>query len=172
MCSNAQWLTSKGLTMESPDVWLNDREQAAWRAFLGMYAKVDRALREQLQDESELSLADYGVLVALSEAPAGELRSYEIAEFVQWEASRLSHQLRRMEGRGLLVRRECPTDKRGLVVAITPSGVAAIARAAPCHVATVRRVFIDRLSDAQIDALIACGEAVLVDDHNLNQTRT
>lgn len=141
--------------------WLDAREQRAWRGFLQMHAVVTRALRTQLQFDSELSLADYEVLVCLSEAESGRLRSYQIAEHVQWEPSRLSHQLRRMEARGLVARAECPEDGRGMTTSITPMGEAAITRAAPLHVREVRRVFIDRLGREQLDMLAACATAVV-----------
>lgn len=144
--------------------WLDDREQAAWRVFIGMQAVVDKALRTQLQNDSELSLADYAILVCLSEAAGGELRSFQIADQVQWEASRLSHQLRRMQGRGLVERRSCPEDRRGVTVVITDAGRATIDAVAPLHVAEVRRVFIDLLSPDQLDAIIGIGATVLGHD--------
>lgn len=144
--------------------WLDAREQAAWRAFLAMHGHVGSALRRQLQRSGELSLADYEVLVCLSESETGELRSFQIAEAVQWEASRLSHQLRRMDERGLIERRDCAEDGRGVTVTLTEHGLAAISAAAPLHVGEVRRVFIDRLDTAQLDTLIAMGRAVLDDE--------
>ncbi|MBS1848368.1 MAG: winged helix-turn-helix transcriptional regulator [Actinobacteria bacterium] len=141
--------------------WLDEREQRAWRGFLRMSAAVDQALARQMLANSRLSLADYAVLVCLSESADGARRSFEIAELLQWEASRLSHQLRRMAGRGLVEARGCPTDGRGRVTAITDAGRAALVSAAPCHVAEVRRVFIDRLDTAQLDALAAIADSVL-----------
>lgn len=148
-------------TERPPTGWLNPREQAAWRAFVALQGHVDSALRRQLQHDGELSLADYEVLVCLSESDTGELRSFQIADALQWEASRLSHQLRRMDQRGLLERRDCPEDRRGVTVVVTPAGRAAIEAAAPLHVAEVRRVFIDRLRPEQLDALAEIGETVL-----------
>ncbi len=139
---------------QSDTAWLDDREQRAWRSFLDTYAVVNRALAAQLQRDTDLSLADYGVLVALTESESGELRSFAIAETLQWEASRLSHQLHRMEKRGLVERRSCPEDRRGVNIAITAAGRRAIGEAAPLHVAEVRRVFIDHLDTAHLDALI------------------
>ncbi len=140
--------------------WLDEREQRAWRGFLDLHATVNRALAAQLQRDSDLSLADYAVLVTLTEADEGELRSFAIAEKLQWEASRLSHQLRRMEARGLVERRSCPEDRRGVIIAITEAGRRAIDAAAPLHVAEVRRVFIDRLDDGELDALASVAERV------------
>lgn len=159
-------MAGDGSPVEQDIAWLDEHEQRAWRGFLRMHAVVGAALRRQLQQGSDLSLGDYEILVCLSEAENGELRSFRIAEQLQWEASRLSHQLRRMERRGLVERRDCPTDGRGMTTAITADGVAAIRRAAPLHVAEVRRVFVDRLSPEQLDALIACADAVLGDEHS------
>lgn len=141
--------------------WLDEREQRAWRGFVDLHATVNRALAAQLQRDSDLSLADYGVLVTLTEADEGELRSFAIAEKLQWEASRLSHQLRRMEARGLVERRSCPEDRRGVNIAITPTGRRAIDGAAPLHVAEVRRVFIDLLDDTHLDVFADAADRVL-----------
>lgn len=144
--------------------WLNDSEQAAWRSFLAMHTQVQHALRLQLQRDTELSASDYEILVCLSEALDGTLRSYQISAIVQWEPSRLSHQLRRMNDRGLVDRQDCPTDGRGVTVAITARGRDAITRAAPLHVAEVRRVFIDRLSPTQLDQLVSIAQSIVVSD--------
>lgn len=141
--------------------WLNVREQRAWRGFVRMNAMVQDNLRRQLQRETDLSLADYEVLVSLSESELGALRSYQLGEALQWEASRLSHQLRRMEARGLVVRRSCGEDGRGITTAITVSGRNAIEAAAPLHVAEVRRVFIGALDKKQLDAFAEHAEAVV-----------
>lgn len=144
-----------------PTRWLDAREQRAWRGFVRMNVLVQENLRRQLQRETDLSLAEYEVLVALSESPQGELRSYQLGESLHWEASRLSHQLRRMEARGLVVKRSCGEDGRGITTAITAEGRKAIEAAAPLHVAEVRRVFIEALDDGQLDAFAAHAEAVV-----------
>lgn len=141
------------MTQHTDPRWLDAREFRAWRGFVDMHAAVSRALARQLQRDTDLSLSDYSVLVTLSETESGSLRSFAIAEELQWEPSRLSHQLRRMEARGLLERRPCPDDRRGVIISITPEGRRAIDEAAPLHVAEVRRVFIDHLDDEHLDAL-------------------
>jgi len=141
--------------------WLDEREQAAWRGFLRMSFDVDARIRRQLQRDAGLSDADYAVLVALSESDDGRLRITELARFLAWEKSRMSHQLRRMEGRGLVARQECETDARGAFAVITPEGRKAIEAVAPLHVAEVRRSFIDLLSRKQLDALVDIAETVL-----------
>ncbi|MPY95070.1 MAG: MarR family transcriptional regulator [Acidimicrobiia bacterium] len=141
--------------------WLDDREQQAWRGLLAMQAKLDGRLRRSLQRDSGLSDADYAVLVNLSEAPGGRLRVFELVAALDWEKSRLSHQLRRMEQRGLLEREGCETDRRGSFVVLTEPGRRAIEAAAPHHVNEVRRWFVDALTGAQLEALTEITAAVL-----------
>jgi DNA-binding MarR family transcriptional regulator len=133
--------------------WLTDDEQRAWRGLVQMTSRLDARLNRQLQQASGLSLADYDVLVLLTEAPDGRLRVFEIAEELQWEQSRLSHHLVRMQRRGLVAREECTTDRRGAFVVLTPAGREAIEKAAPEHVATVRRLVFDGLSTEQVATL-------------------
>lgn len=114
-----------------------------------------------MQRETGLSEADYEVLVNLSEGPDGRLRPTELGGATQWEKSRISHHVRRMEERGLVKRMACQTDRRGSFVAITAAGRRAIERAAPVHVEHVREMFIDVLTPAQLDALADISETVL-----------
>jgi DNA-binding MarR family transcriptional regulator len=129
--------------------WLSDDEQRAWRTYLRMSSLLPAALNRELQQDSGLTLPEYEVLVQLSEAPRHRLRPFQICEALNWEQSRLSHQLTRMERRGLVSRRECEADGRGAFIELTAAGADAISEAAPRHVAAVRRLLFDRLSDAQ-----------------------
>ena len=85
----------------------------------------------------------------LSEAPQQRRRPFQICETLNWEQSRLSHQLTRMQHRGLVAREECEADGRGAFVVLTAAGADAIRSAAPGHVAAVRRLVFDRLGDDQ-----------------------
>ena len=133
--------------------WLDDDEQRAWRAYLGMQSRLTAALNRQLQTESGLSLADYDVLVQLTEAPDGRLRPYELQRALNWEQSRLSHHLSRMQRRKLVAREECTDDGRGAYIQITDTGRQAITNAAPGHAATVRNLFFNALSHEQVATL-------------------
>ncbi|WP_431913182.1 MarR family winged helix-turn-helix transcriptional regulator [Micromonospora carbonacea] len=133
--------------------WLDDDQQRAWRAYLRMQAELAARLGRQLQADSGLSFADYGVLVRLAEAPDGRLRPFALQRDLQWEQSRLSHHLGRMQRRGLVDREECPQDARGAFVVLTAAGRAAIEAAAPAHVDTVRRLVFDRLDPDEVRAL-------------------
>ena len=129
--------------------WLSDDEQRVWRTYLRMSSLLPAALNRELQQDSGLTLPEYEVLVQLSEAPQHRLRPFQICDALTWEQSRLSHQLTRMERRGLVCRRECAADGRGAFVELTAAGGEAIGAAAARHVAAVRRLVFDRLTDAQ-----------------------
>jgi DNA-binding MarR family transcriptional regulator len=129
--------------------WLSDDEQRTWRTYLRMSSLLPAALNRQLQQDCGLTLPEYEVLVQLSETPERRLRPFQICDALNWEQSRLSHQLTRMERRGLVARQECAADGRGAFIVLTPAGTDAIGAAAPRHVATVRRLFFDRLTGAQ-----------------------
>ena len=132
--------------------WLDEDEQRAWRTYLRMSSLLPAALNRQLQQDCGLTLPEYEVLVSLSEAPGQRLRPFQICETLNWEQSRLSHQLTRMERRGLVTRQECAADGRGAVIELTASGAGAITAAAPRHVATVRTLIFDQLTEAQRSA--------------------
>ena len=130
-------------------VWLTDDEQRVWRTYLRMSSLLPAALNRELQQDSGLTLPEYEVLVQLSETPQHRLRPFQICEALNWEQSRLSHQLTRMERRGLVTRQECEADGRGAFIELSSAGAEAIRAAAPRHVTAVRRLIFDRLSDEQ-----------------------
>jgi DNA-binding MarR family transcriptional regulator len=115
-------------------------------------------MHRQLQQDCELSLSDYDVLVALSEG--GPRRVNELGDALGWEQSRVSHQLRRMRGRGLVVRHGSDDDRRGAVVELTPDGRAALEAAAPGHAELVRAAMFDGVPPTQLRALASWIELV------------
>ncbi len=97
----------------------------------------------------------------LSEAPQQRCRPFQICEALNWEQSRLSHQLSRMQRRMLITRQECEADGRGAFVTLTEAGASAIESAAPGHVAAVRALIFDRLTQDQQAAFeLACSAIV------------
>jgi DNA-binding MarR family transcriptional regulator len=133
--------------------WLNEQEQRMWRRFQEMWRNLDRAVERDLMDRTALSSADFSVLVPLSEAPGHRLRARDLGRLLDWDRSRLSHQIRRMEQRELLTRSSCPTDARGTFIELTQKGWATLQQAAPGHVQAVRANFFDVLTDADVVAL-------------------
>jgi DNA-binding MarR family transcriptional regulator len=137
------------MTTQEPR-WLDDDEQRAWRAYLRMQGRLEARLNRQLQADSGLSLADYSVLVELTDTDQGGLRPFELQRRLDWEQSRLSHHLTRMQKRGLIDRDQCGADGRGALVVVTPAGRRALEVAAPAHVEAVRQWFFDGLTPAQV----------------------
>ncbi|WP_156757301.1 MarR family winged helix-turn-helix transcriptional regulator [Actinokineospora pegani] len=141
--------------------WLDEREARAWRGMIGLQQRLTAVLERQLMQEAGLSGAEYTLLVPLSEAPGGVLRARDLGRVVGWERSRVSHQVTRMEKRGMVAREECGEDARGSMVRLTDAGRMAIAAAAPAHVVAVRRHFLGALTGTELDVIGAALDRVL-----------
>ncbi|MFV0126462.1 MarR family winged helix-turn-helix transcriptional regulator [Streptomyces sp. HMX112] len=141
--------------------WLDEQEALVWEKYRELRRELQQAQDRQLVRDSGLSAAEYALLAPLSESRDGLLRARELGQRVGWERSRLSHQVGRMEKRGLVTRETCAEDGRGSMVRLTPEGRAAIEAAAPRHVETVRRYFFDPLSRAEVETLGAIFDRML-----------
>lgn len=141
--------------------WLDDEEQRAWRSFLDATRLLFEELDRELQRDAGIPHAYYEILVRLSEAPERTLRMSELADRSQYSRSRLSHAVARLEAAGWVERRECPTDRRGLLAVLTDDGFAALAAAAPGHVEAVRTLLLDPLTPEQVRHLGAISDAIL-----------
>jgi DNA-binding MarR family transcriptional regulator len=138
-------------------------ELRTWRDYVETADLLRGMLAARLQSDSGLSPGDYAVLLALSEATGGRIRSSELATRIGWERSRLSHHLGRMQRRQLIRREECATDSRGAEVVLEPAGAEAFHRATVPHLRAVRELFVDALT---ADQLAAAGElAAALRDH-------
>lgn len=126
-----------------------------------MHARLTACLHQQLQAASGLSLADFDVLSKLTDQFDGRARVFELVEALQWERSRLSHHLKRMERRGHIARELCPDDGRGALVVLTTEGRSAIEQAAPGHVEFVRQLVFDAVTSDQVEALGSFAQTVL-----------
>ena len=145
---------------ESPR-WLDDEQQAAWRAFNGAMHKLRWALECQLQHDAGLSFLEYHALAALPENPGHTKRMSELAEVTNASLSRLSHLVKRLEQRNLVRRQPDPTDGRYTNAILTPAGLRLLVASAPGHVAKVRKLVIDALSPAELRHLRAASERIL-----------
>jgi len=121
-------------------------ELKVWRDFVETGDHLRSLLASRLQNESDLSTGDYAVLLALTEASGKRIRSSELAAHIDWERSRLSHHLGRMESRGLISREKCLDDSRGSEVVLTESGASQFRRASAPHLRAVQELFLDALT--------------------------
>ncbi|MFF5704125.1 MarR family winged helix-turn-helix transcriptional regulator [Streptomyces sp. NPDC012794] len=140
--------------------WLTESEQRAWYAWRRMFPLVDAQIARDLNLDSALSEADYDVLSVLGSTEGHRMRISGLAVLMQWSRSRLSHQISRMQRRGLVRREEVATDGRGAEVVLTAEGLDTINAAAPLHVESVRRHLIDVLTPEQLHALADAGETL------------
>ena len=135
--------------------WLTAEQQRVWRAYLLGSALLQERIDADLRPFG-LDRAEYEILVVLSESDDQRLRMAELADAVHQSRSRLTHTISRMENAKLVKRTNCPTDRRGVWAELTAQGFELIERAAPTHVETVRRNFVEALSE---DDFAAVGRA-------------
>ena len=141
--------------------WLDDQQQAAWRAFASMTVKLRWALECQLQREAGLSFIEYYALARLSENEDNTMRMSELAEITDASLSRLSHLIKRLELRGLVRREPDPADGRYTNAVLTDAGLRLLVASAPAHVAEVRELVIDAVSQEQLRQLRRASERIL-----------
>src|SRR3954451_22322167 len=133
--------------------WLDAVQQRDWRAYVEGSVRLTDLLDRDLKAKHGLTMAEYEILVRLSEAPDRRLRMAELAEYASQSRSRLSHTVSRLECKGLVRRGTCGEDKRGVVAELTDEGFALLDRAAQDHVTAVREYFIDVVDPADLEAI-------------------
>lgn len=147
--------------VRTPPAVVTAEEWDVWRAFSRMRVQLDRALADRLEENAGISSADYVVLLVLFEAENRRLRAHRIAGLIAWEKSRLSHQLTRMEQRGLVQRTDCDDDLRGKWVVLTNDGRRAVLKAMRDHNRAIREYFFDVVTDEEQAVLRRLSDRVL-----------
>ncbi|MDJ0333623.1 MarR family winged helix-turn-helix transcriptional regulator [Salinibacterium sp. G-O1] len=132
---------------------ISDQERELWRSFFVMRRQLELTLERRLSADAGISSADFEILVSLSEGPAEGLRAGHIGDIIGWEKSRVSHQITRMEQRGLVRREECGDDARGVWIMLTAEGSSAVRAASGDHSQALREHFFDVLDDDEKRAL-------------------
>lgn len=133
--------------------WLSEEEQVSWRAWLAANLLLPDCLGRDLQAQTGLTLADYEILVRLSESPDRRVRLSDLAAQTLSSRSRLSHQMDRMQRAGYVRREECEDDKRGFYAVLTDHGWQTLVSAAPSHVESVRLRLVDVLTPEEFAEL-------------------
>lgn len=132
-----------------------------WRSFRSMNQQLARELDRQLQRDAGISQADYSILVTVFEAPERRMRTGELGELLAWEKSRVSHQVARMEARGLVARVECESDGRGTWVTLENAGKRALLGAMREHTTAIRELFLDELEPAEKEIILNAASRIL-----------
>ena len=140
---------------------LSDIQRAAWANYQRMRVRLSERINRELAQKAGLSEADFEILSALIESPNESVRALALRCGLEWEKSRLSHQLRRMEERGLITRQECIEDNRGSVIRVTEAGRKLASEAKVHYEQAVRQYVVEVLTEEQVQALGAISETIL-----------
>jgi DNA-binding MarR family transcriptional regulator len=135
---------------EDPVPWLTSEELEAWLSIVRLITWLPWSIDQQLQHDANLAMTDYQVLAMLSESPELRMRMSSLAEVTNASLSRLSHLVKRLEARGLVVREPDPSDGRFTIAILTGAGHELLVSAAPAHVRHVRSLVVDALSHEQL----------------------
>lgn len=141
--------------------WLDEEEQRIWRSYLLGHARLNELLDRDLREQHDLSLAEYEVLVRLSETEQRSMRMAELAEVCNQSRSRLSHTVDRLAKDGLVTRHTCDHDRRGIWAILTDAGSRRLTEAACTHVRGVRAYFVDTVDGDDYRALGRAFDAIL-----------
>lgn len=133
--------------------WLDETEMAAWRSLLHTHAALQTTLDRELRTEHDLTLAEYEVLMFLSESPDEQLPMAALADRTRITPSALTRRIDRLVTQGYVERVACAADGRVTYAALSKAGRIRLEEAAPTHVRGVREHFVDRLSRTQLEAL-------------------
>ena len=145
-------------TIDRP--WLTSEQQTIWPTYLAGVSRINERLDAELRPFG-LDLGEYEILVNLSEADHLEMRMSELADRVRQSRSRLTHTVARMESKGLILRKSCQGDRRGVIAVLTATGLNLLKTAAPAHVASVRAALVDVVSGEDFEALGRAMKAVV-----------
>ena len=140
---------------------LSDRELLAWRGMLRVHAAVTKALDAELEEQHEISLTSYEVLLHLDGSEDGRMRMSDLASRLLLSRSGATRLVDRLERDGFISRDSCDSDARGSFAVLTTAGERKLAGARQTHLAGVRRLYLDLLSASQQDELGGCWESVL-----------
>ena len=146
---------------------LSDTQQAAWAHYQRMRVRLSERINRELAQNAGLSEADFEILSALNESPNESVRALALRCGLEWEKSRLSHQLRRMEERGLITRQECAEDNRSAVIRVTETGRKLATEAQVSYEQAVQQYVVDVLTAEQLQTLGTIAETIL---HHLEES--
>ncbi|WP_248964169.1 MarR family winged helix-turn-helix transcriptional regulator [Sphaerisporangium perillae] len=133
------------MTVQQPPASARTPDLDVWRSYTTVHAQLASHLARELTRATGLSEADYQILDALLDAPGARMRALELRWALQWEKSRLSHQVARMSARGLLERVACTEDARGWDISLTVAGREAAVRARQVREESVRGFVLETL---------------------------
>ena len=150
--------------------WLTTAEVDSWLSLVRLMTWLPWSIDQQLRRDSGLAMVEYQVMARLSQSPERTMRMGSLADLANASLSRLSHLVKRLEGRGFVRREPDPADGRFTNAILTAKGLQALTGAAPGHVAHVRSLVIDVLSPEQLRRLGLTADRIMshIDTSEIN----
>ena len=130
-----------------------DEAAALWQDFLYAHRTIIDTMAKEMMRDHGLPLEWFDVLIHLADVPEGRLRQRTLRDRLLLSESGLSRMLLRMEQAGLITRSTAGEDKRGMEITLTAKGRRAVIAAAAAHIDRVQRLFTDKLTRTDINAL-------------------
>jgi DNA-binding MarR family transcriptional regulator len=150
--------------------WLTAAEVDSWLSLVRLMTWLPWSIDQQLRRDSGLAMVEYQVMARLSQSPERTMRMSSLADLANSSLSRLSHLVKRLEGRGFVRREPDSADGRFTNAILTAKGLQALTDAAPGHVAHVRSLVIDVLSPEQLRRLGLAADRIMshIDTSQIN----
>jgi DNA-binding MarR family transcriptional regulator len=150
--------------------WLTAAEVDSWLSLVRLMTWLPWSIDQQLRRDSGLAMVEYQVMARLSQSPERTMRMGSLADLANASLSRLSHLVKRLEGRGFVRREPDPADGRFTNAILTARGLQTLTDAAPGHVAHVRSLVIDVLSPEQLRRLGLAADRIMshIDTSEIN----
>jgi DNA-binding MarR family transcriptional regulator len=124
-----------------------------WQSFLAVHRQIVGQLADEMLTEHQLPLEWFDVLVHLADRPGMRARQKELRSRMLLSESGVSRLLARMEKAGVITRTTAGDDRRGMEIAVTEAGHAALLAAIDSHLQLVASLFTARLTAADRAAL-------------------
>lgn len=129
------------------------QERAAWGGFIVTQARVFARIEEHLRKRYGITHAEFEVLLRLTFSPGGRARLQELADQSLLTRSGTSRVVERLGRAGHVEREGAEEDGRGAYAVLTRSGRAHFMSAAREHVALVRKEFLSRFTEKELEQL-------------------
>ncbi|MCW2891969.1 MAG: MarR family transcription regulator [Actinomycetia bacterium] len=127
----------------------------AWTDFVLSYNRLVAVLGREMQDETDVTLSQYDVLLRLAEAPGHRLKMSELAQAIVYSTGGLTRLFERMRRAGLVRRDPSEHDRRVIYAVLTDDGMERLRAASAVHLAGVRRHFAAQLADDEAGVVAA-----------------
>jgi DNA-binding MarR family transcriptional regulator len=135
-------------------------EERAWRALARFFVVAPRLLDEDLQRGAHMSLSAYSILLHLSEAPGRAMRITELANRAYLSGSRTTRLVDELIADRFVTKERNSADGRGFDVTLTEEGLAALQRAYPVHLRSVRARVLDHIDRSTLPCFASAVTAI------------